>query len=95
MSTIQFIQATPEQIHSYVREAIAPLLEDYAKKFIPEKQPDDFLTRAEVAAKFKVNLSTIHNWVKAGRLKQYGIGNRVYFLRSEIEASPRLLSSQD
>lgn len=92
MNTVQLIQVTPEQIQAYVKEAVSSLLEDYSKKFIPEKQPEDFLTRQDVADKFRVNLSTIHNWVKAGKLKQYGIGNRVYFRRSEVDESLVLLN---
>ncbi|HRH10403.1 MAG TPA: helix-turn-helix domain-containing protein [Bacteroidia bacterium] len=29
----------------------------------------------------------MHNWCVKGKLKPYGIGNRVYFKRSEIEAN--------
>lgn len=51
------------------------------------QQSDEFITRDEVASLFKVDLSTIHNWVKKGKLKKYGIGKRVYFKRSEINDS--------
>jgi len=49
------------------------------------KEPEEYLTRQEIAKKFKVDLSTIHNWVKRGLLKPHCIGNRVYFKKSEIE----------
>jgi predicted site-specific integrase-resolvase len=39
-----------------------------------------------VAQMFDVDLSTIHNWSKSGKLKPLGIGSRVYFLRTDIEA---------
>jgi len=45
---------------------------------------DDLMTREEVANFFKVDLSTIHNWVGKGKLTKYCIGGRVYFKKSEI-----------
>jgi hypothetical protein len=49
------------------------------------KKPTELLTRNEVAELFKCDLSTIHNWCKKGKLIPYGIANRVYFKRSEID----------
>lgn len=58
------------------------------KKNLEPKNPVELLTRNEVAEMLKCDLSTIHNWCKKGKLKPYGIGNRVYFKRSEIELTP-------
>ena len=49
------------------------------------KSPTELLTRKEVADLFKCDLSTIHNWTKKGKLTKYGIGDRTYYKRSEIE----------
>jgi excisionase family DNA binding protein len=92
MSTIQFIQVSPEQLLQEIDNNLMKRLDALLVR-LESKQPDDYLTRKEVAAIFKVNISTINNWVRSGKLKQYGIGNRVYFLRSEVEQSPRLLNS--
>lgn len=51
-----------------------------SKKFL-----DELLTRQEVAKYFKVNISTIRNWTKKGILIKYGVGDRVFYKRSEIE----------
>lgn len=59
-------------------------LEEFAKNFQP-KEPNQYLTRQEVADMLQVNLSTIHNWCKKGKLKPLGVGARVYFLRAEVE----------
>lgn len=56
------------------------------------KKPTELLTRNEVAELFKCDLSTIHNWCKKGKLIPYGIGNRVYFKRNEIELALTNLS---
>ena len=55
------------------------------KQHYEPKQPTELLTRNEVAELLKCNLTTIWLWCKKGKLKPYGIGNRVYFKRSEIE----------
>ena len=55
------------------------------KQNLQPKEPVEYLTRKEVAAMLKCDLSTLHNWVIKGKLIPYGIGNRVYFKRQEIE----------
>jgi hypothetical protein len=60
---------------------------DNLKKYYQPIQPKEYLTRSEVAKKFSVDISTVHNWCKSKRLNPLGIGSRVYFLRSEVEAS--------
>lgn len=86
METIQFIQTTPEQLNTQIAETVKNQLSDFLENYKP-KQPNDYLTRKEVSELLKVDLSTIHNWCKSGKLKPLGIGNRVYFLRFEIEQS--------
>ena len=49
------------------------------------KSTEEYLTRNDVSQMLKVDLSTVHNWTKEGKLKRYGIGKRIYFKRSEIE----------
>lgn len=53
----------------------------------PTPLPEELLTRNEVATYFKVNISTVRNWTKQGILIKYGIGDRVYYKKSEIEAA--------
>lgn len=77
-------EVSPEQITSLF-EGLQSQLDDLKTNLQP-KQPAEYLTRAEVAEMLKCNISTLHNWVKSGKLIPYGIGNRVYFKRSDIEA---------
>jgi predicted DNA-binding transcriptional regulator AlpA len=86
MSTIQFIQTTPQDLQNQINEGIKNQLNEFLKHFTP-KQPNEYLTRQQVAQMFNVDLSTIHNWCKSGKLKPLGLGARVYFLRSDIEQS--------
>lgn len=44
----------------------------------------ELLTRKQTAILLQINLSTLYYWTKSGRLKAYGISNRVYYKRSEV-----------
>lgn len=83
MSQIQFISVTPQQLQEEINKGVQEVLSTFLENFKP-KQPNEYLTRQEVAEMFKVDISTIHNWCKSGKLKPYGIGARVYFLSSDI-----------
>jgi predicted DNA-binding transcriptional regulator AlpA len=85
-ATVQFIQTTPQELQTQISEGVKIQLTEFLKHFTP-KQPNEYLTRQQVAQMFNVDLSTIHNWCKSKKLNPLGIGSRVYFLRSEIEAS--------
>lgn len=86
MGTVQFIQITPEQLQEEIIKGVKTELEQLKKDFQP-KQPSEYLTRNEVAEMLKIDLSSVHNWTKKGKLKAYGIGGRVYYKREEIEES--------
>lgn len=91
MQTVQFIQTTPQELQQQINEGVKIQLQEFLTHFKP-KLPNDYLTRSDVAKMFNVDVSTIHNWCKSKRLNPLGIGSRVYFLRSEIEASLKPLN---
>mgnify|MGYP003588439717 CR=1 FL=1 len=91
MSTIQFIQCSPVQLKIEINEGIKNQLEEFLKHFKPI-HPSEYLTRQQVAKMFDVNICTVNNWTKTGKIKPLGLGSRVYFLRSEIEASLKPLN---
>lgn len=86
MQTIQFVATSPQDLKNEITADVKVILDDFLKHFKPV-QPAEYLTRQQVAKMFDVDLSTIHNWCKSGKLKPLGIGSRVYFLRTDIEAS--------
>lgn len=83
---LQFIQVTPEQLQQAIIDGVKEQLEELKKNFQP-KEPTEFLTRNEVKDMLKVDLTTIWNYTNKGKLKAYGIGNRVYYKRNEVEAA--------
>ena len=91
MEKVQFIQVTPQQLQQ-ITNGIKTHLDEFLKTFTP-KQANDYLSRKEVAQMFDVDISTISNWCKSGKLKPLGLGSRVYFLRADIETSLTPLNS--
>jgi predicted DNA-binding transcriptional regulator AlpA len=86
MSAIQFIQVTPEQLQTEILKGVKSQLDELKKHFEP-KQPNEYLSRSEVSKMLGVDLSTLHNWNKKKILNPVCIGARVFYLRSEIDAS--------
>lgn len=86
METIQFVGCSPEQLQKAIAENVKGQLDELKESFQP-KSPEELLTRTETAELLKINLSTVHNWTKKGRLKPYGLGGKIYFKRSEVESA--------
>ena len=85
MSAIQFIGTTPADLIRELKNAIIPELKKELQDEFQPKQPTDYLTRAEVCEILQIDLSTLYRWRKENILTGYGIGNRVYFKRNEID----------
>lgn len=66
-------------------QRIENLLNNKAEIKDNEKQHLEWVTRQKVAQMFDVDISTVHNWSVKGKIKPYGIGNRVYYKRHELD----------
>ena len=84
--TIQFIQVTPEQHQKAIIEGVKHLLNDF-KKYYKPIEPNEYLSRSEVASWLGVNESTVHNWKTKGIISAFQIGGRVFFKRKEVESA--------
>lgn len=82
----QLINITPDEFKNSILEGVQQQIESLKAEFQP-KEPTDYMTRQEVKELLKIDLSTLHYWTKKGKLISYGIGNRVYYKRSDVEAS--------
>ena len=91
IKSLQFISVTPEQLQDAIVSGVKVEIDQLKKEFQP-KIPTEYLTRNEVKQLLNVDLSTIHNWTKKGKLRAYGIGSRVYYKRKEIEQSIKPLN---
>jgi len=93
MQTIQFISTTPQELQNQINEGVKIQLTEFLKHFTP-KLPNEYLTRQEVATMLSIDISTVHNFCKRKKLNPLGFSgsSRVYFLRSEVEASLKPLN---
>ena len=91
MAQVQFIQTTPQELQQQINEGVKIQLQEFLKHFAPI-QPKEYLTRSNVAKMFSVDISTVSNWQKTGKLNPLAISGRIYFLRSEVEASLKPLN---
>jgi excisionase family DNA binding protein len=85
MSTIQFIGTNPKDLITELKNSLIPELTAQLSAQFQPIQPIEYLTRSEVCKLLQVDLSTLHRWRKDGTLTAYGVGNRVYFKRTEID----------
>lgn len=85
MTTIQFIGTTPDDLIKEIKKEIIPELKEQLKEQFQPKEPTSYLTRNEVCEMLHIDLSTLHRWRKDGTLIAYGLGNRIYFKRNEID----------
>tara|TARA_R100001369_G_scaffold10176_1_gene23157 strand:+ start:4963 stop:5250 length:288 start_codon:yes stop_codon:yes gene_type:complete len=84
--SIQFVQVTPQQLQQAILNGIQAQLDKLIEHFQP-KEPTEYLTRHEVSKLLKVDISTVHNWTKSGKLISHNLMGRVYYKPSEIEAA--------
>jgi DNA-binding transcriptional regulator YiaG len=90
MESIQII-TTPNEFKKEIVNDVKTHLDEFLKNFKPEPQKE-YLSRNDVAKMFGVDISTVSNWQKSGKLNPLGISGRVYFLRNEVEASLKPLN---
>lgn len=81
MQSIQLISVTPEQLQNAILDGVKNQLSEFKKQL---QEPEQLMTREETAKFLQVNLSTLHNWSKQGKLVPFGLQGRVYYKRSEI-----------
>ena len=86
MSSIQFIGTNPSDLITELKNSLIPELKAQLSAQFQPKEPTEYLTRSEVCKLLKIDLSTLHRWRKDNTIPSYGMGNRVLFKRSEIDA---------
>jgi len=85
MRQIQFIGISPEENNAKIFDYFNKKIEELKQTFQP-KEPEIYLTRKQVSEMLQVDYSTLYNWKHKGTLTPLGIGGRVLYKRSDIEA---------
>ena len=63
-------------------EALAPFLQPQSVALL--EPLNEYIKRDEACELLSINLSSLWKHTKSGKLKSYGIGNRVLYKRSEV-----------
>jgi excisionase family DNA binding protein len=85
---INLVHVTLEDMANTLREIVASELQKI-KNLIPETPKDEtdkVLTREEVCKLLGVSFTTLFNWNNEGILKNYKVGRRVYYKKSDVMA---------
>lgn len=84
MSEVKIIQTTPSELCSIVSNSVKKVLEEFHKEQSKSNSKDILLSRQETCDFLGINLSTLWHWTKKEKLTSKKIGNRVYYLKSDI-----------
>lgn len=84
-TVIEIENISVEELVAMISNSVLDVLESRLKLLQKESDQQLLLTRAETAKYLHVNMTTLWNWTKKGKIKAYGIGNRVYYKKNEID----------
>lgn len=80
-TTAIIISGTPEDIAEGLRKFVKQLPEPEPK---PETDLSGRMDRRQAAKFLAVSYQTMHNWTKAGIIREHGTGRKKFYLRSEL-----------
>ena len=86
MKNPMLVQLSSEDLTELINESLKSQLEDLKSEFI-QNDHDKLLTREETCKYFQIDSSTLWHWTNKGKVTAYGIGNRRYYKRSELNES--------
>ncbi|WP_185269182.1 helix-turn-helix domain-containing protein [Chryseobacterium indologenes] len=82
---METVVLAPKDFIQQLKDSLIPELTANIKKDLGLKNDTEYLTREDVCSILKINKTTLWRWMKEKRIPSYGIGNRVYFIRSEVD----------
>ncbi|WP_372482912.1 helix-turn-helix domain-containing protein [Elizabethkingia anophelis] len=84
MSKIQFVQTTPDELENLIKGSVRDELEKIKSNLSNTSEQEKILTRSEAARLLDIDPSSLWRWTKKGKIKAFGIENRVYYYLSDI-----------
>lgn len=66
-----------------IKDGVKSQLEDF-KETLNTQNSDELLTREQTCKFLQINSSTLWAWTNKGKVKGFGIGNRRYYLKSQL-----------
>ena len=72
-------------------EALAPLLQLQQNK--QSQSENDLITRKQACDLLRINLTTLWKHTKSGKLKSFGIGNRIFYSKVQVLEAVKPINS--
>lgn len=82
---MESVIVVPKDFIQQLKESLIPELAESIKNDLKSNSVDEYLTREEVCTILKITKTTLWRWMKEKRIPYYGISNRIYFIRKEID----------
>jgi hypothetical protein len=76
----QFVIMSKAELRSALTEIFESVPTPATHNWVAEEKMD----RRKTSEFLAVSYQTVHNWVKAGAIKEHGIGRKKFYLRSEL-----------
>ena len=92
METVQFISTTPKELTEAISEAVKTQLQELQELLLTKDANDELLTRKEACEYLQIDQSTLWHWTNKGKVTAYGIANRRYYKRSELNEALKPLN---
>jgi len=80
---LQILQTTPDNLTKVILEGVDEKLKNFAKDFKPSEK-EALMTVEETTKFLKCSKQALWTWNKNGVLPSHRLGNRVYYLKSDI-----------
>lgn len=84
MEQLKLVHSTASELEELIKLSLQSELNEIRKDFSEISKSCEILSKQETAKFLKVDLSTLYRWTKKGKIKAYGIGNRVYYYMTDI-----------
>ncbi|WP_431107733.1 helix-turn-helix domain-containing protein [Winogradskyella poriferorum] len=84
MNEVKIVQTTTSELSHLISDSIKKELENFKLELSKSNFNEVILTREEACKLLSIDLTTLWSYTKKGKLPSRKIGNRVYYLKSEI-----------
>lgn len=74
-----------DELVEVIVEKVLNGLEERKNKLDSLTAKEELLTREEITQYLKISKTSLWKYTKSGRLKAYGLGNRVYYKKKEVD----------
>lgn len=83
MKAIYVVKSTPEKIRESILKDVKFQI-DQLRSELQSQKPTQYITRQELSFLCKIDIRTVSNWCRSGKIKPCHFGRRVFFQRNGL-----------